>query len=351
LSFVSAALAERKETGNLRALRWEGGLDFTSNDYLGLSGHPKIAEAVVLATRKYGTGSTGSRLLGGNHSLFREAEQALAAWKGTEAALIFNCGYSANVGIISALGLPGSHLFCDRLDHASILDGYRLSQATLHRFAHNSAEDLERALQKAPPEALKLIAVESVYSMDGDIAPLTAYQNLAKKYGALLFVDEAHSDGVLDLPCEADLKLTTFGKAFGCAGACVFGSKTLMEYLVNFARSFVFSTALPPGTVAAMLASVQVAGEEPWRKERALALAAQFRKGLGLEGATQIVPVVMGESGRATEAQEKLAAQGFLVAAVRPPTVPEGTARLRVNLTAAHTEEQVAQLVEAVSKI
>jgi 8-amino-7-oxononanoate synthase len=345
LDFLAAALAQRKEAGTLRTLRWESGIDFTSNDYLGLSGHPKIAEAAAQATRKYGTGSKGSRLLGGNHPLFREAEQMLAAWKGAEAALIFNCGYSANVGVLSALGLPGSHLFCDRLDHASILDGYRLSQATLHRFAHNSGEDLERHLQKVPPESLKLIAVESVYSMDGDIAPLAEYQNLAKKYGALLFVDEAHSDGVLDLPCEADLKLTTFGKAFGCAGACVFGSKLLIEYLVNFARSFVFSTALPPGAVAAMMASVQVAGEEPWRRERSLALAARFRQGLGLAGGTQIVPVTMGESQRAVEAQEALAKQGFLVAAVRPPTVPEGSARLRVNFTAAHTEEQVERLV------
>jgi 8-amino-7-oxononanoate synthase len=358
---VERALSERRANGTLRALRAgeapQAGVDFTSNDYLGLSGHPQIAEAAARAYAEQGSGSKGSRLLGGDPPVFAEAEAALAAWKGAEAALIFNCGYSANVGVLGALALPGAHLFCDRLDHASILDGYALGRAKLHRFAHNSAEDLERALQGAPEGTLKLIAVESVYSMDGDRAPLEAYSALAQHYGALLYVDEAHSDGLLNLKVKPDLSLTTFGKAFGCAGACVFGSRPLIEYLVNFARSFVFSTALPPGAVAAMRASVAVAAAEPWRAQRALALAERFRKGLDALGldygasSTQIVPVILGSAEAAMRAQEMLAERGFFVAAVRPPTVPPGTARLRVNLTAAHTEEQVDALLTSISQI
>jgi len=358
-------LDERTALGALRSLApAPAGIDFVSNDYLGLASHPEIAAAAARCYTEQGSGSKGSRLLGGNPPIFAETEARLARWKGCEAALLFNCGYSANVGVFSALLDTGSHLFMDRLDHASMIDGYQLSGAQLHRFRHNDPADLERQLRKIPREAFKMIAVESVYSMDGDLAPLGAYADLADAHNALLFVDEAHGEGVLGpegkglvhalgLEKRIDLTLATFGKAYGCAGACVFGSKLLIDYLVNHARSFIYSTALPPGAVAALSTAVDVSVRENWRRERVHALAAQLRqavKALGLDtlrSESQIVPVVLGSNERALSASRYLATRGLRVAAVRPPTVPEGSARLRINLTAAHTDAELAQLISA----
>ncbi|GHV16692.1 putative 8-amino-7-oxononanoate synthase [Fibrobacterales bacterium] len=351
--FLTQKLNERKALGLFRSLTNPVGIDFANNDYLGLARHPEIANAAAAAYVKYGSGSRGSRLLGGNCEIFEETEKFLAKWKGTESALIFNCGYSANVGVISAFCTEGTHLFTDRLDHASIIDGYSMSKATLHRFKHNDSADLERVLKSEACAGRSLIAVESVYSMDGDIAPLEKYAELAEKYNALLYVDEAHSDGILNLKVKAHLTLTTFGKAFGCAGACVFGSKDLIDYLINFSRSFIYSTALPPGAIAAMRKSVEVAKEESWRGEKALKMAAEFREKIKkagfdcLNSETHIVPVIMGSVEHAFECQTYLQRNDFFVAVVRPPTVPNNTARLRINITAAHTEEQVAELSEA----
>lgn len=365
---LQAPLNARAEQGALRTLvPLPQGVDFISNDYLGLSGHPHIAQTAAQAYALYGSGSKGARLLGGNASIFSQTEAQLAQWKGTEAALIFNCGYSANVGILSALGSQKAHFFLDRLDHASMVDGYQLSKAHLHRFSHNDPESLEKALASVPQEAFKVIAVESVYSMDGDLAPLASYADLADRYQALLFVDEAHGEGLfgpegkgwvhaLGLQNRVDLTLATFGKAYGCAGACVFGSQLLIDFLINHARSFIYSTALPPGAVAAMGAAVQVSVQEPWRRHLALELAEKLRRGLHqlglhtLGSASQIVPVVLGSNQRALSASEFLALKGLRVAAIRPPTVPVGSARLRINLTAAHTTDHVQQLLEALAQ-
>lgn len=363
-----ARLAERKQQGALRTLApLPSGIDFVCNDYLGLARHPRLAQAASECYTHSGSGSTGSRLLGGNAPEFAAFEKRFATWKGTEAALVFNCGYAANVGVLSALCDDKSHLFLDRLDHASMVDGYRLSGANLHRFKHNDPADLDAQLARLPHDTFKMIAVESVYSMDGDLAPLEAYADIVDRHGALLYVDEAHGEGVfgpegkglvhaLGLGARVDLTLATFGKAYGCAGACVTGSQLLIDVLINHARSFIYSTALPPGAVAAMDQALSVSIAEDWRRPHVLALAAQFRArcarmGLSTLGSqSQIVPVLLGSNARALAASQALGEQGFRVAAVRPPTVPAGTARLRINVTAAHSAAQVDALADALEQ-
>ena len=363
-----ALLDARRAQGALRQLNQApAGIDFVSNDYLGLASHPAIAQAAAQAYQEMGSGSKGSRLLGGNSPIFASLEKRIAAWKGCEAALVFSCGYAANLGVLSAFCDSSTHLFLDRLDHASMVDGYKLSGAQLRRFAHNDPDSLRAALQAVPPESQKFIAVESVYSMDGDLAPLEAYADLADEFGALLYVDEAHGEGLfgpegkglvhaLGLEDRVDLALATFGKAYGCAGACVCGPRVLVDYLVNHARSFIYSTALPPGAVAAMDAALTVSIREDWRRAHVAQLAGQLRQGLHALGfdtlgsQSQIVPVVLGSNERALDAVAFLASRGLRVAAVRPPTVPAGTARLRINLTASHTQDQVAQLLQALEE-
>jgi 8-amino-7-oxononanoate synthase len=361
---IAGKLAEKQKQGLLRSLGHPQGVDFSNNDYLGLANHFEIAKSAADAYMKHGAGSKGSRLLGGNHKLFEETEKWLANWKGAEAALIFNCGYSANLGVISAFCNSETHLFCDRLNHASIMDGYSMSGGKLYRFKHNSPADLEKSLQKVNTNGLKLIAVEAVYSMDGDVAPLKEYADLAEKYGAMLYVDEAHSDGILGpggkgliaelgLEKRVHLSLTTFGKAYGTMGACVFGSKLLVDYLINSARSFIYSTAISPGAVVAMQKAVEVSTRDSFRRESVLKMSADFRRKITeadvncMQSETQIVPIVLGTAERVQKCSEFLLEKGFYTACIRPPTVPKSTARLRINISAAHREKDVDSLAEA----
>lgn len=364
-NIIADKLAGKKEKGMLRSLIQPQGLDFSNNDYLGLANHYEIASTAAEAYIKHGAGSKGSRLLGGNHKVFEETEKWLANWKGTEAALIFNCGYNANLGVISAFCDSKTHLFCDRLSHASILDGYAMSSGKLHRFKHNNPADLEKALQKVTGEGLKLIAVEAVYSMDGDVAPLKEYADLAEKYGAMLYVDEAHSDGILGpggkglvaqlgLESKVHLSLTTFGKSYGTMGACVFGSQLMIDYLINHARSFIYSTAISPGAVISMQKAVEVATRESFRRESVLKMSAYFRgkiteAGINcLQSETQIVPIVLGTLEKTRKCHALLLEKGFYTAYVRPPTVPNGTARLRINICATHKEKDIESLAEEI---
>ncbi|MDR2580853.1 MAG: 8-amino-7-oxononanoate synthase [Fibromonadaceae bacterium] len=366
-NIIASKLAEKRKNGMFRFLSQPKGLDFSNNDYLGLANHFEIAKAAADAYIKLGAGSKGSRLLGGNHKIFEETESWLAKWKGTEAALIFNNGYNANLGIISAFCDSKTHLFCDRLSHTSILDGYAMSSGKLHRFKHNDPADLEKALQKVKEDEFKLIAVEAIYSMDGDIAPLKEYAELAEKYGAMLYVDEAHSDGILgpggkgliaelDLEAKVHLSLTTFGKAYGTMGACIFGSKLLIDYIINNARSFIYSTAISPGTVAAIQKAVEVSARDSFRRESVLRVSADFRQRVReagfncLQSETQIVPIVLGTIDKALKCRDFLAENGFHAACIRPPTVPNGTARLRINISAAHKEEDVKRLAETLAR-
>jgi 8-amino-7-oxononanoate synthase len=362
-NIIASRLAEKKDGGLFRSLSLPKGIDFSNNNYLGLANHFEIAKVAADAYLKYGAGSKGSRLLGGNHEIFEETERWLAKWKGTEAALIFNSGYAANLGIISALCDSQTHLFCDRLIHASVLDGYAMSHGKLHRFKHNSPSDLEKSLQKINENDLKIIAVEAVYSMEGDIAPLKEYAQIAEKYGAMLYVDEAHSDGILgpagkgliaELGIEAKvhLSLTTFGKAYGTMGACIFGSKLLIDNVINNAHSFIYSTAMSPGSIATMQKAVEVASRDNFRRETVLKKAAFFREkiteaGLDcLQSKTQIVPIVLGEVEKALKCKEFLAENGLYVACIRPPTVQNGTARLRININADHKGDDINKLIE-----
>jgi len=373
---IADELAELERRGLRRALRplaspsdpevsVEGRrvLLLSSNNYLGLATHPAVEAAACEAIRRWGCGAGASRLIAGHLELHAMVEAALAAFKGTEAALLFPSGYQANVGAITALAGPGDHVFSDALNHASIIDGCRLSRARVHVFPHRDVEALEQLLAATPPGGRRLVVTDAVFSMDGDRAPLADLVALAQRYRAYLVLDEAHAAGVLGprgagladacgLSGEIAVQVGTLGKAFGSAGAYVAGSKALIELLVNRARSFIYTTALPPAAVAAAGAALEIVRTEPERRARVLAHAARLRTGfraLGLDtgGDTHIVPVLLGDNARALAFSRALLERGVLVQAIRPPTVPAGTARLRVTPMATHDDAQLAYVLEA----
>ena len=374
-------LAQRKDAGLYRTLKTitartqgritingEEYIDFASNDYLGLAQHPQLIAASKAALDRFGTGSCASRLLSGTLSLHRELEAAVARFKHKPAALVFNSGYQANGAIISALYGRHDAVFCDRLVHASIIDGVALSGAKLIRFEHNTIEDLVRLLQtKRNDFKNALIATESIFSMDGDCADLKALAGVKSKFNCRLLVDEAHAGGVFGptgaglveaqgVSEEVDLIMGTFSKAFGSFGAYLAADKTTIEYLINCARGFIFSTSLPPSVVAASLAAVKVVQDEPLRRKSLLENAQYFRqmlreKKFNVYGDSQIVPVVIGDNFKAIETAQALQDQGYWVMAVRPPTVPANTARLRFSLMAYHDKNLIDSLVDALCKI
>ncbi len=325
-------------------------LDFSSNDYLGLTRHPMTLVAAVDALSRYGTGAGSARLMSGDFDLHRQLEQSLARLKDQEAALLFGSGYLANIGIIPALVGRHDVIFSDRLNHASILDGCRLSGAGLHRFAHNDTNHLEDLLKRRRGKKEALIVVESLYSMDGDICPLAEVVELKQRYGCRLLVDEAHATGLFgdkgaglleaqDLAGRVDLVMGTLGKALGSYGAYVAGDRQLISFILNRARSFIFSTALPPATTAAALAAVELLAEEPQLRQELWQRVEIFKSCLaqgGIEadlGPSQIVPLTVGSNQATLDAADRLRQRGIYAAAVRPPTVPAGQARLRFSVT------------------
>ncbi len=352
--------------GRVRLADTEGPalLDFSSNDYLALSEHPALIAAATEALQRYGTGAGAARLMSGNFPVHQELERAVAALKGQEAALLFGSGYSANVGIIAALMGRDDVIFTDRLNHASIYDGCRLAGAGIARFRHNDLNHLEELLASQPVKGTRLIVVESVYSMDGDRAPLHELVALKERYGCLLMVDEAHATGVFGangggvieeagVASGVDLAMGTFGKALGSYGAYVAASRRMIDFLVNRARSFIFSTALPPAVAAASLAAVQLIQQEPGLRQELHQRVALFKGYLrqagfaGDLGPSQIIPLRLGSSATAVAAAERLRAHGLFVPAVRPPTVPEGTARLRLSITRHLGEAELAAAAAA----
>jgi 8-amino-7-oxononanoate synthase len=335
----------------------------SANNYLGLAKHPALRAAATEAIARYGCGTGSSRLIAGHFDLHATVERALAAVKGTEAALLFASGYQANLATVSALVGPGDHVYSDALNHASIIDGCRLSRATVHVYPHRDVPALEVQLAASPPAGRRLIVTDSVFSMDGDRAPLAALVTLAEHYHSWLMIDEAHATGVMGnhgggladaegLAGRVTVQMGTLGKALGSAGAYVAGSQALVDVLVNRARGFVFSTGLPPASVAAAGAALELVRSEPERRDALAANAAFLRDGLralGLDarGDTHIVPVMVGDNARAVALADALRVRGVLAHAIRPPTVPPGTARLRVTPMATHTRPQLERALAA----
>jgi 8-amino-7-oxononanoate synthase len=335
-------------------------LNLSSNDYLGLAQDPRLINAAQAAVRRWGAGAGASRLVVGHLELHEAVEAHLAAFKGTEAAVIFPTGYMANVGTIAALLGPGDVIFCDRLNHASIYDGIRLSGAALQRFPHRDLNRLEHLLQQADANRRRLIVTDSVFSVDGDIAPLPDLVALKARYGAWLMIDEAHATGVLGetgaglaqalgLTREVDIHMGTFSKALGSQGGYVAGDRRLVDYLHNRARSFIYSTALAPPVLGAIDQALKIVAQEPQRRLYLSRESEAFRQGLlaaGLDllgSETQIIPVLGGENDRTLGFAAALEDQGLMAVALRPPTVPPGKARVRFSLSAAHSQADLLQ--------
>ena len=343
-------------------------INFCSNDYLGLAGHPDISLALKQAADLYGTGSGASHLVSGHSVVHRELEEQLAEYTGRPRALLFSTGYMANIGAINALIGRRDLVLQDQLNHASLLDGGRLSQAEFKRYKHVDMASLEQRLEQSSAER-KLIVTDGVFSMDGNLAPLREISSLAKKHSAWLMVDDAHGVGVLGqqgggLVEELNMSVEqvpvlvgTLGKSFGTFGAFVAGSEALIETLIQYSRSYIYTTALPPGIAAATLASLKIVREESWRRDKLGQLVARFRRGavqIGLqlaESNTPIQPVLINNDEKVMQVGQQLRASGFLVGAIRPPTVPVGTGRLRITFSANHSEEQVDQLVAALDSL
>ena len=364
---------EKIRSQNLyRSLTPPKGLDFCSNDYLGFSRDPKFRTAILekleQATGPDSVSSPASRLLRGNTSRHQALEQRLSGFKGTEAALIFPTGYQTNIGVLTALVGSQDRVLSDAQNHASIIDGLRLSGCQKIVFPHLDLEAVEEALIRPHPEGKTFLVTESLFSMDGDVAPLATYAELAKKYEAYLIVDDAHAVGVFGEERGSGLTerfgvekralaiVSTFGKAFGLFGAFVAGPQVVIEYLINRCRSFIFTTAVPPLLLYGVEAGLDLLDAEPERRKRVCLLADRLRQrfkkaGLDtLQSAGPIVPVVLGKSERALAVAQCLQEKGLDVRAIRPPTVEPETARLRISVHADHTEQQIDQLAEAVEK-
>jgi 8-amino-7-oxononanoate synthase len=365
---LNAALAdlERRNLKRRRRSGADGLVNFCSNDYLGLKDHPEVTRAFIAAAERYGVGSGASHLVTGHGPEHEALEEELAACTGREKALVFSTGYMANLGVIGALADQSSIIASDKLNHASLIDGCRLSGAEIERFRHGDAAHAAELLAAAATET-KLIVTDGVFSMDGDLAPLPELARAARDAKAWLMVDDAHGLGVVGSegggcceyfglgPDDVPVLIGTFGKAFGTFGAFVAGDADLIEFLLQKSRTYIYTTALPPAVAAATRAALRVSQRESWRREKARALAQRLRRALGDAAAdsaasTPIVPVIVGDAARALALSAQLEQRGLLVTAIRPPTVPQRTARLRITLSAAHEESQVDALSSALTQ-
>ncbi len=328
-------------------------ISFSCNDYLGLSQHPKVIAAAIDAVRKYGAGAGASRLVTGDCPLYGELEALLAQHHNTQAACVFGSGYLANIGTISALIGKNDLILADKLSHACIIDAGRVSGAAMLRFAHNNVAHLRMLLEANRSEYQNcLIVTETVFSMDGDVAPLVELSELAQEFDAWLMTDGAHyvAQATSHKPLTT-INMGTLSKAAGSYGGYVCGSNILVDYLKNAARSLVFSTGLPPASLAASIAALKIMQDEPERLNKPLENAKLFTQILGLpEAQSAIVPLILGENDKAVEASKLLAENGFLVAAIRPPTVPENTARLRFTFSALHERKHIEGLCAVIKQ-
>jgi 8-amino-7-oxononanoate synthase len=337
-----------------------------SNNYLGLTHHPKVQAAAKEAVERYGTGSGGSRLTSGTHPLYEDLEKRIASFKQESSALIFSTGYMANVGVISALAdKTNDVIFSDELNHASIIDGCRLSKGKTLIYSHSNMDDLAKLLKTTPCSGQRFILTDGVFSMDGDIAKLDEIVYLAQKYDAMVMVDDAHATGVIgpdgkgtaahyNLCGKISVEIGTLSKSLAAEGGFVAGSDLLINYLMNKARSFIFSTALSPASIASADTALQVLQAEPWRVDRLKEKSRLFKTRLlaaGLDvlpSETPILPILTGSASRTMAIAANLEEHGLLVSAIRPPTVPQGQSRLRLTVTDAHNEDE---LVDAAARI
>jgi len=343
-------------------------LNFSSNDYLGLAAHPAVREALCAAAGRYGTGSGAAHLVCGHTAEHQALEEELAAMTGREAALLFSTGYMANLGVIQALAGRGDAVFQDRLNHASLLDGGLACGARFQRYRHNDTEHLSGLLAASPAPA-RLVATDAVFSMDGDLAPLPELVRLCHTHQAALMVDDAHGFGVLGpqgagsaahfglTATDIPVYMATLGKAVGGFGAFVAGSRELIDFLTNFARPYIYTTAMPPAVAAAVRTALTLVRTEDWRRDRLRQAVARFRDGALAQGwkvmpsDTAIQPLLLGDEQAALALSRALEQQGFWVTAIRPPTVPVGESRLRVTLSAAHTDADIDALLQALASL
>lgn len=340
----------------------------SSNNYLGLANHPRVKEAAIRVIEKYGFGSGASRLISGNMTLHEELEERISDFKGTEDAILFNSGYTANIGIIPALVGKGDFIYSDELNHVSIIDGSRLSRAEIRIYPHKDMTVLEELLKKDKNNGRKLIVTDTVFSMDGDIAPLKDIYNLSQKYSAFLMVDEAHATGVLGskgrgavehfaLKGENIIQMGTLGKALGTFGAYIAGSKDLIVYLRNKARSFIYTTSLPPAVAAAAIEAINIIAEDDslikglWDNRKVFIDGLHSLGFDTLSSETPIIPVLAGNIHKALEMAETLYEECIYAPAIRPPTVPEGSSRIRTTVMANHTKEDIEAALSAFRKI
>lgn len=374
---IAAELQEIKRQGLYRQLRHVEGeqgptisldgqevLNLSSNNYLGLANHPAIRAAAKEAIDRYACGSGASRLISGNMTLHLELEESIAKLKGAEAALVFNSGFQANVGLLSTLVGEGDVIFSDALNHASIIDGCRLSRAEALIYPHCDLDRLESDLRRTQKNRKKLIVTETVFSMDGDIAPVREIADLAARHGAVVMVDEAHATGVfgpngggiveeMGLTGQVLIQMGTLGKALGGFGAYVAGSRNLRDLLINRCRSFIFTTSLPPAVIAMAKAAIDIIKKEPQRRRALRDNSKTLREGLERMGfslgrsGSQILPLMVGDSAKCMILAERLLQNGVFAQGIRPPSVPPGTSRLRIVPMATHTREQMEQALRA----
>ena len=364
---IRSRLAYLDTRGLLRTLKAPDGIDLSSNDYLGLAAHPHMTERLADAVRRDGCGSTGSRLLRGHRESLAAVERRFAEFKGTERSLYFSSGYLANLAVLTTLPEAGDIVASDERNHASLIDGVRLSRASRVVFAHNDTDALAKLLTEATCDGQTFVVTESLFSMDGDMAPLAEYAVLCRTAGAVLIVDEAHAVGIYGedgsgliqatgIGDDVLLSINTAGKALGVAGAFVAGPEWAIGYLIQRARSFIFSTAPPPALAAALESSLDVVATEPERRERLRSRSRYLRArlaaaGIGVPpGESQIVPVIVGDNHVATAVARELQDNGFDVRAIRPPSVPDGTARLRISVNAGLSESDLERFVGALKQ-
>lgn len=338
-----------------------------SNSYLGLSTDPEVIKAASDALYKYGTGSGGSRLVSGSSDIHRELESRIASFKNTESAILFSSGYLANVGVISSLVGPGDTIFSDVLNHASIIDGCRLSKADVKIYRHLDLDHLDDLLKQDSRDCKKLIVTDTVFSMDGDLVDLARLVELAEKHGCILMVDEAHATGVLGergsgateyfgVEERVPVVMGTLSKAIGSLGGYIAGSRSLVDYVRNRVRSYIFDTSLPAASVAASIKAIEIIERDHYRREHLWALIEKFKSGISgmglqvLDTNSAIVPVLIGEPDDTLRFAAKLREEGIYTPAVRPPSVPPGKCRIRASLMASHTEEHIEMALRAFRK-